>query len=126
MTGPSRRQILAARIGIAHFVGLLTVGFYGTIGTSGGFGAGAFFGAFAGAILSLPWIAAVFAIVWFRPNALDRYIIPFCFLGPIVVCGSWWAIDGPSLLEGVALSSITSSVCVLALTLAERRKMLVG
>lgn len=126
MTSPSRRQILAVRIGIAHFVGLLTVGFYGTIGTSGGFGAGAFVGTFAGAILSLPWIATVLAIVWFRPNALDRHIIPFCVLGPIVVCGSWWAIDGTSLLDAVALSSVTSTVCVLALTLAERRKMLVG
>ncbi|WP_148309163.1 hypothetical protein [Sphingopyxis fribergensis] len=124
MTSPSRRQVLAVRIGVAHLFGLLIVGFYGTVGTSGGFGAGAFFGMFAGAIFSLPWIAAVLAIVWFRGNALDRYIIPFCILGPIVICGSWWALSGASLLDVVALSCITSSVWVLALTLFERRKMI--
>jgi hypothetical protein len=126
MTKLSRRQVLALRIGVAHFVGLLVVGFYGTIGTSGGFGAGAFVGSFLGAIISLPWIAAILAIVWFKADALDRHIIPFCIIGPIIVCGSWLAIVGTSLLDAVALSCITSSVCVLTLSLFERIKILAG
>lgn len=126
MTKPSRRQVLALRIGVAHFLGLLVVGFYGTIGTSGGFGAGAFVGSFLGAIMSLPWIAAILAIVWFKTDALDRHIIPFCIVGPIIVCGSWWAINGLGILDAVALSCVASSAFMFITTALERRKKLAG
>lgn len=121
----TRRQALAVRIFIGHYVGLFVVGLYVTVGTSGGFGAGASFATFVGAIMSLPWFAVVLAIIWFRATTLDRYIIPFCILGPIIVCGSWWVINGTGLLDAIALSCITSSACVFLLTLFERRKMLV-
>ena len=122
MREPSIRRLLAVRISVAHFVGLVLVGFYGTIGTSGGFGAGAFLGTFVGAILSLPWIATVLAVIWFRADMIDRHMISFCVLGPIIVCGNWWAIQGTGLLDAVALSCTTSSAFLLIMKELSRRK----
>lgn len=38
-----------------------------------------------------------------------------CLLGPLVVCGSWWLLDGSDLLDSVALTAIIGSVAFLAI-----------
>ena len=98
------------RVCFAHFVGLTVVGLYGTIGTTAGFGSGAGWGTFAGAIISVPWFAVLALVIWFYADWIERHILFFCMVGPPIVCGSWFVLDGRDLLDAVAISSVTSSI----------------
>jgi hypothetical protein len=119
----SQRGALSVRACTAHFVGLIVVGFYGTVGTSGGFGNGAWAGTLAGGLISFPWFAALLLVIWFFAQFYHRHVILMCLIGPMVVCGSWWVLDGPELLDAVAISSITASLVFLVMTLWERRRL---
>ena len=95
----SLRAALAARACMAHLIGLIVVGFYGTVGTSGGFGSGAWAGILAGGIISIPWFAALIMVIWFFASFYQRSVVLMCFIGPLIVCGSWWLLDGTGLLD---------------------------
>ncbi|MXO50876.1 hypothetical protein GRI42_06100 [Erythrobacter gaetbuli] len=96
-------------------IGLIVVGFYGTIGTSGGFGNGAWVGMLAGGIISIPWFASLFAVIWFFADFYWRNFIVLCIVGPAVVCASWWLFDGPDLIDAVALTAIVGSAVFLVI-----------
>jgi len=107
---------------MAHLIGLIVVGFYGTVGTSGGFGSGAWAGILAGGIISIPWFAALIMVIWFFASFYQRSVVLMCFIGPLIVCGSWWLLDRTGLLDAVAISAFTSSAVFLLLSLWERRR----
>ena len=117
------KQALVGRGCAAHFTGLLAVGFYGTVGTSGGFGNGAWAGMLVAGVISIPWFVTLVLIMWFAAKLYERHVILACLVGPLVVCGSWWLIDGPSLLDAVAFSCGVSAVVFLTLTFWSRRGM---
>lgn len=115
MKRPSSKTKIAGRVVIAHAAGLWTAGMVGTIGTTAGFSiAGGGLGLFLGGILSIPWIVALAAIIWFYGSWIDKHPFLFAFIGPMAVCGSY-ALLGGAFLDAVAVSSITSSACYLAL-----------
>jgi hypothetical protein len=118
----SKRHVLAVRARTAHLIGLSVVDFYGTIGTSGGFRNGAWAGMLAGGIISIPWFAALLLVVWFFAQFYWDHIVWMCVSGPFIVCRSWWLLDGPELLDAIALSSVTSSLSFLVMVLWELRK----
>lgn len=111
----SKRAELIGTACVAHLVALVVVGFYGTIGTSGGFGSGAWVGTVAGGIISIPWFGALLAVIWLFSDFYWRHVFLMCLLGPLVVCGSWWLLDGSDLLDAVALTAIIGSVAFLAI-----------
>ena len=116
------RARIFGRIAVAHVVGLWTVGMYGTIGTTAGFSVlGGALGLFLGGVLSIPWLVALAAIVWFCAPKLDRHPIIFVLIGPLLVCGSWWVLSGAQLLE-VTISSAVSSAVYLGLAMWTRVK----
>jgi hypothetical protein len=86
----SKRHVLAERARTAHLIRLSVVDFYGTIGTSGGFGNGAWAGMLAGGIISIPWFAALLLVNWFFAQFYWDHIVWMCVSGPFIVCGSWW------------------------------------
>jgi hypothetical protein len=116
----SKRAELIGAAFVAHLTGLLVVGLYGTIGTSGGFGNGAWAGTLAGSIISIPWFAALIAVIWFFPEFYWRHFIAMCIVGPAVVCGSWWLLDGSDLIDAVALTAIVGSIAFVCIILFAR------
>jgi len=117
MDRPSSRTKIASRVVIAHAAGLWTAGMVGTIGTTAGFSvAGGGLGLFLGGILSIPWIAALAAIIWFYGGWIEKHPFLFAVIGPVVVCGSYALLAG-AFLDAVAASSITSGASYLALVL---------
>ena len=110
----SERAELIRAAGLAHVTGLIVVGFYGTIGASGGFGNGAWVGTLAGGVISLPWFAALIAVIWFFPDFYWRHFLALCVAGPMLVCGTWWLLNGTELLDAVAITTIVGSVVFLA------------
>jgi hypothetical protein len=122
MDGPRIRRTISKRLAVAHLVGLWTTGMAGTIGTSAGFSfLGGGWGLFLGGLLSLPWILALFAVVWRWHGWVDRHPVQFALIGPIVVSGSYAAIDG-AFLKFVAISCVTSSICYLLLVYRGRAR----
>ena len=111
----SKRAELIRTACVAHLIALVVVGFYGTIGTSGGFGSGAWAGMLVGGIISIPWFGALLAVIWSFSDFYWRHVLPMCIIGPLVVCGSWWLLDGSRLLDAVALTTIIGSVAFLAI-----------
>jgi hypothetical protein len=109
-----RAELIRAAI-FAHLFGLSVVGFYGTIGTSGGFGNGAWAGMLAGGIISIPWFAVLLAVIWFFSKFYWQNFLLLSIFGPTLVCGSWWLLDGSTLLDAVALTSIVDSIAFLAI-----------
>ena len=70
----SKRAELIGTACVAHLVALVVVGFYGTIGTSGGFGSGAWVGTVAGGIISIPWFGALLAVIWLFSDFYWRHV----------------------------------------------------
>lgn len=106
----SRSQLLT-RIGVAHASGLWVAGMVGTIPADTGFDV--FGGALAGTIgglMSVPWVAALGLLVWLRPSWISDHPVAFALVGPVLVCGSWAAFAGLTMLDSVAISSVASSV----------------
>lgn len=122
MKKQNSKEALVGRGCAAHLVGLIAVGFYRTLGTSGGFGNGAWAGTLAAGLISIPWFAALALVMWFAAAFYERHLILACLSGALVVCGSWWLVDGPDLLDAVAFSCGVSAVVFLALTFWSRRK----
>lgn len=118
----SKRAELIRAACVAHVIGLLVVGFYGTIGTSGGLGNGAWAGTLAGGIISIPWFAALLAVIWFFPDFYWRHFLAMCILGPAVVCGSWWLLDGSDLIDAVSFTAVVDSIVFLSIILFARRR----
>lgn len=117
----SARAALTGRGCVSHLVGLVTVGFYGTVFADGGFGNGAWAGILVGGLVSLPWFAVFLLVIWSDPDAYQRHMVSACLVGPVMVCGTWWLIMGRELLDAVAVSCVTSTVVFLALTFWSRR-----
>jgi hypothetical protein len=116
----SERAELIRAACLAHVIGLVVVGFYGTVGTSSGFGSGAWVGAFVGGIISIPWFAALCAVIWFFADFYSRNLIAMCVVGPAVVCGTWWLLDGSDLIDAVAITSIVGSAAFLTIMALRR------
>lgn len=122
MQTPRPRATLAIRASIAHFAGLVVIGFYGTIGTTAGFGSGAWLGPYLGGLFSIPWFSFLCLVIWFFAELINRYVLAFCLVGPIIVCGTWWVFLGQDLLDSVAISCVVSSFTFFALSRWERHK----
>jgi len=117
MYRPTSRSRVAGRVVIAHAVGLWTAGMVGTIGTTAGFSVlGGGIGLYLGGILSIPWISALAAAIWFYGKWIDKHPYVFALAGPVITCGSYAVLAG-AFLDAVAVSSVTSSACYLALAL---------
>jgi hypothetical protein len=120
MKQPTPRSLIAGRVIIAHGVGLFTTGIASTIGTSAGFNVlGGAWGLTLGLVLSTPWMAALAIIIWLYGGWIERHPILFAVIGPLVVCGSFAILAGP-FLKDVAISSVTSSFCYLAIVACQR------
>jgi hypothetical protein len=117
-TGERAELIRAACL--AHGVGLLVVGFYATVGSSGGFGNGAWVGGLVAGIISIPWFAALIAVLWFFADFYSRNLIAMCIVGPALVCGTWWLYDGPDIIDAVAVTSIVGSATFLTIMALRR------
>ncbi len=123
MDKPTSRSALAGYVTVAHAIGLWTAGMAGSIGTTAGFSVAAGgLGLFLGGILSLPWIAALAAVIWFYGGWIERHPFLFALIGPAIVCGTY-ALLGGAWLDAVAISSITSSACYLLLILIKRYRL---
>lgn len=109
----SERAKLIRAAGLAHFIGLIVVGFYGTIGASGGFGNGAWVGTLAGGVISFPWFAALIGVIWFFPDFYWKHFLAMCVVGPMLVCGTWWLLSGPELIDAVAITTVVGSIAFL-------------
>lgn len=122
MDKPGSRGSILGRIGLAHAVGLWVAGMAGTIGTTSGFSfAGGGLGLFLGGILSLPWIIALVAVVWFWGGWIERHPFAFVLIGLVVVCGTYALLAG-GFFDAVAISSVTSSLAYVLLTLWKPRR----
>lgn len=116
----SPRASVARRVIIAHAVGLSVTGMAGTIGTTAGFSVGgAGVGLFLGGLLSLPWIAALAAFIWYFGSCIERHAVLFAVAGPMIVCGTYALLAG-AFLEKVAVSSVAASATYLLLALWSR------
>ena len=113
----SRRGRLFFRVCAAHFAGLFVTGLCGSIGTTAGFGSGIGTVMFLGALLSIPWFAALTLVIWWAGGWLSNHILVLVLLGPILVSASYGIVFGRPLLNAVAISSITSSVVLFAVDL---------
>ena len=100
--------------------GLIIVGFYGTIGSTGGFGNGAWAGTMLGGILSLPWFAALLAVIWNFPDFYWRHLLAMCVIGPAVVCGSWWLLDGSGVIDAVMVAAVAGTLAFLVIIMFRR------
>jgi hypothetical protein len=94
-------------------VGLAVTGLYGSIGTTAGFGSGADAAVFLGGMLSLPWFFVLSLVIWFAGSWLVQHEFVLPIVGPVVVCGSYFALFGHALLDAVAISCVTSSIVLL-------------
>ena len=121
MTLLSRRGRLLKTACVAHFVGLIVVGFYGTLHSSGGFGNGAGAGTLAGSIISLPWFAVLIGVIWFFSDFYWRHAYILSLVGALIVVGSWWVMDGVDLLDAVMVSSFSSALAFLILIYREKK-----
>ena len=94
---------------------------WGSIGTTAGFSflAGGL-GLYLGGLMSIPWMVALIALIWFYDGLIERHLFAFVLIGPVFVCGTY-ALLGGAWLDAVAISSVASSVCYLLLTLWSRR-----
>ncbi|WP_144096082.1 hypothetical protein [Croceicoccus sediminis] len=115
MDRPENRSLVVGHVLFSHAIGLSVTGMFGTIGTTAGFSVGgAGLGLFLGGIISIPWIAALMAIILFYGRLIERHPFYFAILGPIIVCGTYAATFG-AFLDAVVVSSVASSFCYLAL-----------
>ncbi len=118
-TGTVRGNI-AIRVLISHVCGLCVSGISDTIGTTSGFSIeGAGLGLFLGGLLSLPWLIALGALIWFQSRTIETHPVIFAVFGPAVVSGSWALLAGGFFRE-VAISSVASSLIYLLLVLGAR------
>lgn len=111
----SPRAIVFRRVVIAHAVGLSAAGMADTVGTTAGFSVGgAGLGLFLGGLLSLPWIAALAALIWYYASWIERHTVLFAVAGPMIVCGTY-ALLARAFLEEVAFSSVAASITYMLL-----------
>lgn len=115
MTAIGSRRAVAKRVVLAHIFGLCVTGIVGTIGTSEGLSFdGVVSVLYLGGLLSLPWVAVLGLLIWFRGQQIDRHPIAFAIIGPVVVGASWGIVTGAFFEEAVVISSVASSVFYLA------------
>lgn len=122
MDRPENRSLIVGHVLLSHAIGLSVAGMVGTMGTATGFSVGgAGLGLFLGGIISVPWIAALTAMIWFYGRVIEQHPVYFAMLGPIIVCGTYAATFG-AFLDFVAVSSVASSFCYLVLARWHHRK----
>lgn len=115
MTVIGSRRIVAKRVALAHTFGLCITGIVGTIGTSAGVSFdGVGLGLYLGGLLSLPWMAVLGFVIWFRGRQIDRHPLAFAIIGPVVVGASWGLVTGAYFDKAVVISSVASSAFYLA------------
>ena len=120
MTMIGSRRRVAKRVALAHAFGLCVTGIVGTIGTTAGLSFdGAGLGLYLGGLLSLPWMAALGVLIWFRGRQIDRHPIAFAIVGPVVVGASWGLLTGAIFEEAVVISSVASSAFYLTAIAAQ-------
>lgn len=101
------------RVIAAHGFGLCVAGVTDTIGTTAGFNiGGAGLGLWLGGVLSIPWMAILGGVIWFRGTMIEDHPFLFATFGPAFVIGSW-ALLGAAFIREVAISSVSSSVLYL-------------
>lgn len=81
-----------------------------------------------GLLFSIPWFACLLLAIWFAGAWLTRHIYILCIAGPMLVCGSWYAMAATDFLDVVAMACVVSSALVVAMhlgcsALARRRQV---
>jgi hypothetical protein len=112
------RATLFGQVLLAHFIGLLVVGLYGSIGTTAGFGSGLDASLYIGWFLSLPWLAGLAFLIWRWGVWLTDHLWVLYLAGPPIVCVTSCPVFGTDFLPLIAMSSATSSVALLLVRIA--------